>query len=51
MNTVLVYALFIVAGIALGGAYSMLKFNKVASAVLAVIAVLAAVGGILQFVE
>ncbi|WP_169846696.1 hypothetical protein [Rhodococcus marinonascens] len=46
MSVVLVYVLFIAAGIAAGGAYSMWKFNKLASGVLLALAVLAAVAGV-----
>ena len=45
MSVVLVYVLFIAAGIAAGGAYSMWKFNKLASGVLLALAVLAAAAG------
>ncbi|MFZ2173277.1 MAG: hypothetical protein WAW17_04445 [Rhodococcus sp. (in: high G+C Gram-positive bacteria)] len=50
MSVVLVYVLFIAAGIAAGGAYSMWKFNKLASGVLLAIAMLAAAAGILRIV-
>lgn len=48
MSVVLVYVLFIAAGIAAGGAYAMWKFNKLASGVLLALAVLAAVAGVLR---
>lgn len=48
MSVLWVYVLFIAAGLAVGGAYSMWKFNKFASGVLLALAVLAAVAGILQ---
>ncbi|SDH48822.1 hypothetical protein SAMN05444695_102113 [Rhodococcus triatomae] len=48
MSVLLTYLLFILAGIAAGGSYSMLKFNKFAAGVLLAIAVLAAVGGVLR---
>ena len=50
MNVVWIYALFIVAGIAAGGSYSMWKINKLFSGVLLAVAVLAAVAGILRLV-
>ncbi|NLU82971.1 hypothetical protein [Rhodococcus sp. HNM0569] len=50
MSTLLIYALFVVAGIAAGGAYSMYKVNKIFAGVLAAIAVLAVAGGILRLI-
>lgn len=50
MSVLWVYVLFIVAGVAVGGAYSMWKINKLFSGVLLAIAVLAAVAGILRLV-
>ncbi|MFD1812956.1 hypothetical protein [Rhodococcus gannanensis] len=51
MSTVLIYALFLIAGFAIGGAYSMWKNdNKLGMGVLLAIAVLAAAGGILRLV-
>lgn len=50
MTVVLTYALFIVAGIAAGGSYSMFKINKLVAGVLLAIAVLAAGAGILRLI-
>ncbi|EME21802.1 hypothetical protein [Rhodococcus triatomae] len=51
MSTVLIYALFLIAGFAIGGAYSMWKNdNKLGMGVLLAIAVLAAAGGVLRLV-
>lgn len=51
MSTILIYVLFLIAGFAIGGAYSMWKNeNKIGMWVLVVIAVLAAAGGILRLV-
>ncbi|MGC0364354.1 xanthosine utilization system XapX-like protein [Rhodococcus sp. 27YEA15] len=48
MDVVFTYLLFIGAGIAVGGAYSMFKTNKLASGILLALAILAAVAGILR---
>ncbi|WP_254922898.1 hypothetical protein [Rhodococcus sp. OK302] len=40
--------MFIGAGIAMGGAYSMFKVNKLASGILLALAILAAVAGALR---
>ncbi len=52
MSDILVYVLFLVAGFALGGAYSIWKNtgNTFIAGVLAAVAVIAAVGGVLQLV-
>lgn len=51
MDTILIYGLFLIAGFALGGAYSMWRGdNKLGLGVLVAIAVLAAVGGVLRLV-
>ncbi|MEV0948817.1 hypothetical protein [Rhodococcus sp. NPDC049939] len=50
MSVVLVYVFFIAAGIALGGAYSMWKINKLFSGVLLALAVLAALAGVVRLV-
>ncbi|MFD4293920.1 hypothetical protein ACFWPA_11630 [Rhodococcus sp. NPDC058505] len=51
MGTILIYALFLIAGFAIGGAYSMWRNgNKLGMGVLIVIAALAAAGGVLRLV-
>lgn len=46
----LIYILFIAAGFALGGAYSMRTVNRFAAGVLLALAVIAAVGGVLRLI-
>lgn len=49
MDTVLTYACFLVAGVAVGGTWSMFKArNQLAAGILAAIALLAAVAGIVR---
>lgn len=51
MSAVLIYVLFLIAGFAVGGAYSMWKNdNKIGFGVLLVLALLAAAGGVLRLV-
>ncbi|GAA4480687.1 hypothetical protein GCM10023094_27610 [Rhodococcus olei] len=51
MSTILIYVLFLIAGFAIGGAYSMWRNdNKLGAGVLLALAVLAAAGGILRLV-
>lgn len=52
VNDALIYLLFLVAGLAVGGAYSIWKNigNAFLAGVLAAVAVIAAVGGVLQLV-
>jgi len=45
-----IYGLFILAGFLAGGAFSLYKVNRIAAGVLAVLAVLAVAGGVLQLV-
>ncbi len=44
------YALFIVGGFLLGGAFTLYKTNKLGSGILGALGVMAAIGGILQLV-
>jgi hypothetical protein len=48
VSVLFTYLLFIGAGIAVGGAYSMFKVNKLASGILLALAILAAVAGALR---
>ncbi|WP_168226617.1 hypothetical protein [Tomitella fengzijianii] len=50
MKDFAVYGLFILAGFLAGGAFSLLKVSKFGAGILVVLAVLAAVGGVLQLV-
>ncbi len=50
METVFIYILFLGAGFAIGGAYSLWKINKFASGVLVALAILAAASGILRLI-
>lgn len=50
MGTILIYVLFLGAGFAIGGAYSLWKVNKFASGVLLALAILAAAAGILRLI-
>ncbi|WP_170312994.1 hypothetical protein [Prescottella subtropica] len=50
MSTIFMYILFLGAGFALGGAYSMWKVNKLASGVLVALAILAAASGLLRLI-
>ncbi|MFI6431671.1 hypothetical protein [Rhodococcus oryzae] len=50
MSDALIYVLFIAAGFAIGGAYSMWTVNKFASGVLLALAIIAAAGGVLRLI-
>ncbi|GAA4817463.1 hypothetical protein [Tomitella cavernea] len=50
MKDFAIYGLFILAGFLAGGAFSLLKVSRVGAGVVAVLAVLAAAGGVLQLV-
>ncbi|MFF0817120.1 hypothetical protein ACFYVR_18455 [Rhodococcus sp. NPDC003318] len=51
MSDVLIYVLFLIAGFAVGGVYSMWRGdNKLGAGVLLAVAVLAAAGGILRLI-
>ncbi|MFC9788966.1 hypothetical protein [Rhodococcus sp. NPDC127528] len=50
MSDFLIYGLFLLAGFAIGGAYSLWKVNKFAAGVLVALAIIAAAAGVLRLV-
>ncbi|MDN5759675.1 MAG: hypothetical protein L0H59_14270 [Tomitella sp.] len=45
-----VFALFILAGFLIGGAFSLIKVNKIGAGIVGVLGAMAAAGGVLQLV-
>lgn len=50
MKDFAVYGLFILAGFLAGGAFTLLKINKIAAGVIAVLCALATAAGVLQLI-